>query len=104
MSLSSIFGGGSPSQQKTIAASTSSQSEVTEQLKSRISQELAIANATELVNKLTENCFNSCQKAPYNMQDNDCIDKCLAKYMRSWNVVSQAYVKRIKQASENGGI
>lgn len=102
MALSSIFGGGSPSQQQTTGSQ--SLSNVTDQLKSQISQELAISNTTELVNKVTENCFEKCLNTPYNDKQESCIDQCLAKYMRSWNTISQAYISRIQQASANGEI
>lgn len=105
MALSSIFGGASPSQQQTVnAGSPTASSAVTEQLKNQIAQELAIANATELVNKVTENCFEKCLTSPYSNGNEACVDQCLAKYMRSWNVVSRAYISRIQQASTSGEI
>ncbi|AAS50222.1 AAL144Cp [Eremothecium gossypii ATCC 10895] len=103
MALSSIFGGGSPSQQSNLPTSSASSS-VKDQLKGQIAQELAVANATELVNKVTENCFEKCLMAPYTSKQDTCVDQCLAKYMRSWNAISQAYVARIQQASANGDI
>ncbi|EDO15772.1 hypothetical protein Kpol_478p7 [Vanderwaltozyma polyspora DSM 70294] len=104
MALSSIFGGGSPSQQNTAIPSTSGSSSVTAKLKEQIAQELAVANATELVNKTTENCFEKCLTSPYSNTNEACIDQCLAKYMRSWNIVSKAYIARIQQASTSGEI
>lgn len=102
MALSSIFGGATPSQQQTTNSGGSSA--VTDQLKNQIGQELAVANATELVNKATENCFAKCLKSPYSDGNENCVDECLAKYMRSWNVVSRAYISRIQQASTSGDI
>lgn len=103
MALSSIFGGASPSQQRTTTSSSKAAS-VKEQLKTQIAQELAVANASELVNKVTENCFEKCLTNPYSNAEEGCVDQCLAKYMRSWNVVSKAYVARIQQASTSGEI
>ncbi|AMD22799.1 HHR030Cp [Eremothecium sinecaudum] len=100
MALSSIFGGGSPSQQPTIPQTDPSN--IKDKLKTQISHELAVANLTELVNAVTENCFKNCQKAPFNSQDNGCVDKCLVKYMRCWNIISQSYVERIQQTSSSG--
>lgn len=101
MALTSIFGGSSAPSGKPAA---SSPADIKAQLKTQIAQELAVANATELVNKVTENCFEKCLNAPYaNSQDN-CVDQCLAKYMRSWNAISKAYIARIQQASVNGEI
>ncbi|SCU85805.1 LADA_0D09824g1_1 [Lachancea dasiensis] len=104
MALSSIFGGAAPSQQQTAPASTAKAVNVKEQLKTQIAQELAVANASELVNKVTENCFEKCLTSPYSSGEEGCVDQCLAKYMRSWNVVSKAYVARIQQASTSGEI
>lgn len=102
MGLSSIFGGATPSQQQTVDARPANP--VTDKLKSQITQELAVANATELVNKVTDNCFEKCLTTPYSDANEPCVDQCLAKYMRSWNVVSRAYIARIQQASTSGEI
>lgn len=64
MALSGLFGGSGNSTPVT-STTVSSNSQVKDQLKAQIGQELAIANATELVNKITENCFAQCQNAPF---------------------------------------
>lgn len=106
MGLSSIFGGSAPSQQQTVNSGSGSNLSggVTGKVKSQISQELAVANATELVNKVTENCFEKCLHSPYTDRNEPCVDQCLIKYMRSWNIVSKAYISRIQQASTSGEI
>lgn len=106
MGLSSIFGGSAPSQQQTVSSGSNSNasSGITNQVKTQISQELAVANATELVNKVTENCFEKCLNSPYTDRNEACVDQCLIKYMRSWNIVSKAYISRIQQASTSGEI
>mgnify|MGYP001451630620 CR=1 FL=1 len=102
MALSSIFGGATPSQQQTVNSTAANS--VTDKVKSQIAQELAVANATELVNKVTDNCFEKCLTSPYSNNNEPCVDQCLAKYMRSWNLVSRAYIARIQQASTSGAI
>lgn len=70
------------------------------QLQEQISQELAVANATELVNKITQNCFDKCILQPQDQitpQQDGCINQCLEKYMRSWNVISKTYISRIQK-------
>lgn len=70
------------------------------QLQEQITQELAVANATELVNKITQNCFDKCVLQPQDQitaQQNTCVNQCLEKYMRSWNVISKTYVARIQK-------
>lgn len=82
------------------AAPASQPLQVKQQIQDQISQELAVANATELVNKITENCFDKCIHQPQQTltaQENGCINQCLEKYMRLWNVVSKSYISRIQQ-------
>lgn len=70
------------------------------QLQEQIGQELAVANATELVNKITQNCFDKCILQPQDQitpQQDGCINQCLEKYMRSWNVISKTYISRIQK-------
>lgn len=64
MALGGLFGGSGNSTPVT-SSTVSPNSQVKEQLKAQIGQELAIANATELVNKITENCFEQCQRQPF---------------------------------------
>lgn len=68
MAFGGLFGGSSSSTPVT-STTVGSSSQVKDQLKAQIGQELAVANATELVNKMTENCFELCQKAPYGTSD-----------------------------------
>jgi import inner membrane translocase subunit TIM13 len=63
MALGGLFGGSGSS--PVTATKVDASSQIKDQLKAQIAQELAVANATELVNKMTENCFEQCLKAPY---------------------------------------
>lgn len=108
MVLSSLFGssrGGDVSNNSADSGAadfnTDSQSLITK-IKDQLSQELAVANATELVNRVSDNCFEQCMRAPYSERGDVCVDACLAKYMRSWNIVSRTYVSRIQQAAASG--
>ncbi|KAL3231356.1 Mitochondrial import inner membrane translocase subunit TIM13 [Nakaseomyces bracarensis] len=83
-------------------ASTST-SEV-ETFKQQISQEIAVANATDLVGKVSDNCFEKCLQRPFSNGNEACVDQCLAKYMRAWNVISKTYIDRIQNASTSGEI
>ncbi|EER35405.1 hypothetical protein CTRG_00144 [Candida tropicalis MYA-3404] len=98
------FWNSSSSSSTTTDASTSPASSKSQQIKTelqnQISQELAAANATELVRTITENCFEKCILIPKDtLSPNEltCIAQCREKYMRSWNVISKAYVGRIQQ-------
>lgn len=93
---------GSPSTSTSTGATSGQSQQVKQQIQEQISQELAVANATELVNKITENCFEKCVEQPQNglnPQQDACVNQCLEKYMRSWNVVSKSYITRIQQSS-----
>lgn len=103
MGLGSLFGK-KESTEGTAIASSLTQDPAALQVKQQIQQELAIANATELVSKVSENCFEKCLQAPFSQGNDPCIDQCLAKYMRSWNVISKTYVARIQDASNTGEI
>ena len=83
----------------TSTASLKSQ-QIKQDLQNQISQELAAANATELVRTITENCFDKCILIPKDTlspTELQCISQCREKYMRSWNVISKAYIGRIQQ-------
>ncbi|CCH62497.1 hypothetical protein TBLA_0H02110 [Henningerozyma blattae CBS 6284] len=102
MGISSWFG--SKSEGTSTQSNTISSNPISDQLKAQISEELAIVNATELVNKATENCFELCMNKPYTDKNELCVDQCLKKYMQSWNSISKAYLDRIQQASAAGEI
>lgn len=90
---------------QTDSSSTSSPAslrsqQIKQDLQNQISQELAAANATELVRTITENCFDKCILIPKDTlspTELQCISQCREKYMRSWNVISKAYIGRIQQ-------
>ncbi|CCF57824.1 hypothetical protein KAFR_0D01770 [Kazachstania africana CBS 2517] len=75
-----------------------------ESLKNQVQQELALANATELVNNITDNCFQKCLSNPYSDPQPNCVDQCLNKYLKAWNTVSKTYIARIQDPSTSGEI
>ncbi|CDK26189.1 unnamed protein product [Kuraishia capsulata CBS 1993] len=81
--------------------------QIKKQLQDTIVREIATANVNELVNRLTENCFELCFTNPSSSmgsKDKKCIEQCMQKYMKSWNILSQSYVKRIQEAKAAGDI
>ncbi|SMN21168.1 similar to Saccharomyces cerevisiae YGR181W TIM13 Mitochondrial intermembrane space protein [Maudiozyma saulgeensis] len=104
MGLGSFFGGNKSTVTDNNSQTTISNDPTSQRVKAQIQQELAVANATELVNNVSKNCFEKCLMAPYSQPNDPCIDQCLAKYMRSWNVISKTYVARIQNASTTGEI
>lgn len=90
-----LFGSTKPE----AAAAAPDSSNIKLQIQELISQELAVANATELVNNITQNCFDKCISQPgasLSNSDEGCLTQCLEKYMRSWNVISKTYIGRIQ--------
>ncbi|KAI8338572.1 Tim10/DDP family zinc finger-domain-containing protein [Chlamydoabsidia padenii] len=66
--------------------------------------ELAMANAQELINKINEKCYLKCVPKPGSSLDSgeqQCLSKCMDRYMEAWNVVSRSYVNRIQRESQN---
>lgn len=97
-----------------------------DQLMSEVKQQIAVANAQELLTvsptscfdpqtihltshfvvfqKMTEKCFKKCVPKPGTSLGNSeqkCIAMCMDRFMDSWNLISRTYVKRIQQ--EQGG-
>ncbi|XP_077539674.1 mitochondrial import inner membrane translocase subunit Tim13-B [Haemaphysalis longicornis] len=74
-----------------------------EELMDQVKQQIAVANAQELLQKMTEKCFKKCISKPGTSLDNSeqkCISMCMDRYMDSWNIVSRSYSSRI--ARERG--
>ncbi|KAI8061080.1 Tim10/DDP family zinc finger-domain-containing protein [Gongronella butleri] len=67
--------------------------------------ELAMANAQELINKINEKCYLKCVPKPgarLESGEQQCLSKCMDRYMEAWNVVSRSYVNRIQRESQGG--
>ncbi|ORX44755.1 hypothetical protein DM01DRAFT_1368795 [Hesseltinella vesiculosa] len=66
--------------------------------------ELAMANAQELINKINEKCYLKCVPKPgarLESGEQQCLSKCMDRYMEAWNVVSRSYVNRIQRESQS---
>jgi len=69
---------------------------------STIAQQSNIENARTLIEKINEKCFEKCIPKPgggLSSGESACLTTCMQKYMQAWNVVSQAYIARIKSDS-----
>ncbi|XP_018324152.1 mitochondrial import inner membrane translocase subunit Tim13 isoform X2 [Agrilus planipennis] len=76
---------------------TSSQKD---ELMDQVKQQIAVANAQELLTKMTEKCFKKCIAKPGTSLDSSeqkCIAMCMDRYMDSWNLVSKTYSLRIQK-------
>jgi import inner membrane translocase subunit TIM13 len=79
MAFGGLFGGSSATPVTATSVGNSGNPQIKDELKQQIAQELAVANATELVNKMTENCFEQCQKAPFANGEDVCITICMSE-------------------------
>ncbi|XP_060519258.1 mitochondrial import inner membrane translocase subunit Tim13 isoform X1 [Cylas formicarius] len=71
-----------------------------DELMDQVKQQIAVANAQELLTKMTEKCFKKCISKPGTSLDSSeqkCIAMCMDRYMDSWNLVSKAYSMRIQR-------
>lgn len=69
----------------------------------QVRNELALANAQELINKINEKCFSKCVTKPGYLLDKSeqtCLAKCMDRYMDAWNIVSKSYISRIQKESQ----
>ncbi|WVR08022.1 mitochondrial import inner membrane translocase subunit TIM13 [Kwoniella sp. DSM 27419] len=76
-----------------------------DQVKQQIQQELAIANAQQLINKINENCFAKCITKPstsLTSSQESCLSQCMTLYMAAFDQVSRSYVSRISKERGTG--
>ncbi|XP_031828494.1 mitochondrial import inner membrane translocase subunit Tim13 [Nomia melanderi] len=81
----------------TSGSLTSSQRE---ELMDQIKQQIAVANAQELLTKMTEKCFKKCIIKPGTTLDSSeqkCVAMCMDRYMDAYNLVSKAYSDRLQR-------
>ncbi|XP_037812287.1 mitochondrial import inner membrane translocase subunit Tim13 [Lucilia sericata] len=70
------------------------------ELMDQVKQQIAVANAQELLTKMTEKCFNKCINKPgvsLDSSEQKCISMCMDRFMDSWNLVSRTYGNRLQR-------
>lgn len=70
------------------------------ELMSQVKQQIALANAQEMLSKMTEKCFKKCIQKPGKALDNSeqrCISQCMDRFMDAWNLVSRTYGNRLQR-------
>ncbi|PNF32777.1 Mitochondrial import inner membrane translocase subunit Tim13 [Cryptotermes secundus] len=71
-----------------------------DELMEQVKQQIAVANAQELLTKMTEKCFKKCINKPGTSLDSSeqkCVAMCMDRYMDAWNLVSKAYSNRLQR-------
>ena len=113
-----------------INNSALSSSDSKTQVMNEVRQQIAIANARQLISvsylaikfsfqanvdidspqKVNELCFEKCIPTPgtsLSKREEGCFTACMEKYMATWNVVSKQYISRVQrnqqEASLGGG-
>ncbi|EDO33527.1 predicted protein [Nematostella vectensis] len=70
----------------------------------QVKTQIALANAQELLQKISDKCFKKCIFKPGASLDNSeqkCIALCMDRYMDSWNTVSRVYTARLQKEHSN---
>ncbi|KAF9466451.1 Tim10/DDP family zinc finger-domain-containing protein [Collybia nuda] len=86
-----------------------------EQIMSSVKNEIALANAQELMNVChrmahhttcpNESCFSKCVTKPGSSlsgSEQTCLSRCLDRYMEAFNIVSRTYITRISRERVEG--
>ncbi|KAK2835507.1 hypothetical protein Q5P01_015991 [Channa striata] len=66
----------------------------------QVKVQIAVANAQELLQRMTDKCFKKCVGKPGSTLDNSeqkCIAMCMDRYMDAWNTVSRTYNSRLQR-------
>nr|CUU97752.1 hypothetical transcript [Hymenolepis microstoma] len=74
------------------------------QIMEQMKAEVAIASARDLMDQLTNKCFEKCITRPGTSLDNSeqkCLSNCMDRYMDSMNFVSKVFLARLRQESSN---
>ncbi|CAA7265572.1 unnamed protein product [Cyclocybe aegerita] len=80
-----------------------------EAVMNQVRNELALANAQELMNKAGERCFAKCVTKPgdsLSSSEQTCLSRCLDRYMEVFTIVSRTYTARLtreREGQQNGG-
>ncbi|XP_077295218.1 mitochondrial import inner membrane translocase subunit Tim13-like [Arctopsyche grandis] len=75
-----------------------------DELMDQVRQQLALANAQELLTKMSDKCFRKCVVKPGAQLDSTeqkCVAMCMDRYMDSWNLVSRTFTNRLQRERHN---
>nr|GAT60904.1 predicted protein [Mycena chlorophos] len=91
--MADFFGGGSKSSPQDNNARK-------EAIMDNVRNELALANAQQLMNSANERCFKACVLKPSTSLSNSeqtCLSRCLDRYMEAFTIVQNTYMARIRR-------
>ncbi|CAB3407270.1 unnamed protein product [Caenorhabditis bovis] len=78
-----------------------------EQVIAGVKQQAALSNAQNLVTDISEKCTNKCITSPGTSLSNgekQCLQRCMDRFMESWNLVSQTLQKRLQEEMASAGM
>uniref|UniRef100_A0A1I7WY73 Mitochondrial import inner membrane translocase subunit n=1 Tax=Heterorhabditis bacteriophora TaxID=37862 RepID=A0A1I7WY73_HETBA len=76
-----------------------------EQVIAGVKQQAAIANAQNLITDLSEKCTQKCITSPgssLSSSEKQCLQRCMDRFIESWNLVSQSLQKRLQDEMAGG--
>ncbi|KAH8981602.1 Tim10/DDP family zinc finger-domain-containing protein [Lactarius hatsudake] len=103
--MSSIFGGSGSS--STDAAPPKDLNARKEAVMASVRNELALANAQELINKTNDKCFAKCVTKPstsLSSSEETCLSRCFDRYMEAFNIISHTYAARLTKERLEGQV
>ncbi|KAF8581086.1 hypothetical protein K439DRAFT_1393112, partial [Ramaria rubella] len=71
-----------------------------QEVMTQVKQELALANAQELMNKMNEKCFGKCITKPSSSlsgSEETCLTRCMDRYMEAFDLISRTYISRVSR-------
>ncbi|KAL4403001.1 protein translocase subunit [Malassezia pachydermatis] len=84
-----------------------SSAEQKDAIKQRVANEIAMANAQQLIGKATDKCYLKCVTAPgqsLSGKEQTCVERCLERYFEAFNIVSATYVRRVAAERATGAL
>lgn len=75
-----------------------------QQVMAEVRNQLAIANAQELINKMNEKCFEKCITKPgpsLTSADEACVTRCTERFLEAFNIISKTYMARVGRERDN---
>ncbi|GAA5989871.1 hypothetical protein JCM10908_002356 [Rhodotorula pacifica] len=97
--MSSLFGN-----RAGAISSPSDSAAKAQQIKQEVAQQLALANAQELINKMNDKCFVRCITKPgtsLTPNDEACLMRCTDRFLEAFNLISAKYVQRVQAERES---
>ncbi|KAI3381989.1 hypothetical protein SNEBB_008060 [Seison nebaliae] len=69
-----------------------------------VKQQLAMAQAQELLQKISDKCFSACITKPstsLSRYEETCLGNCMDRYMESWRIVSKSFMAKAQESQFN---